>query len=356
MINARLIAVVVVLTGLSGEIVFAQAEGTVLDPMPREGFSIVLLSDTQNYRGKGTKAQPNSTDSLTNPIFESQIQWVLDNRKEQRIAFVSHGGDVVDINNREQWTLGKKNMDRLHGKIPYGISVGNHDMKSNGNSSLYQEYFPVSIFEKFKWYGGAFRGTSDSTSGNNANSFQLIRANKTNLLLLHLECNAPDAVLAWADSVLRKYKDRIAIITTHMFIGPKVEPTTNEEFYNNSKGVMTWHKCHGKQGNTAVQMWEKCFKKHANIRMILSGDQSRANAHYTPMTNDHRLKVHALLSDYSATTPNGGIRVYRFYPKRNKVEVITWDTIKQERVQQTSAVKDGQQHNFDLDFDFNLTH
>lgn len=355
-ITRLIVAAVFVIWTPGGRSISAQSGGTELSPLPKDAFSIVLLSDTQNYLSNGKKANRNSTGVLTNPIFESQVQWVLDNQKKQRIVFVSHGGDVVDVNNRAQWTLGKKNLDRLHGKIPYGISVGNHDMKSNGNSSLYQEYFPASIFERFKWYGGTFRGASDSTSGNNANSFQLIRAGKTDLVLLHLECNAPDPVLAWADSVLVRYRDRIAIVVTHMFIGPEIQPTTNEEYYNNKKGVMTWHKCHGEKGNSAVLMWEKCFRKHANIRMILSGDQSRANAHYTPMTNDRRLTVHALLSDYSATAKNGGIRIYRFYPRKNKVEVVTWDTIEQERLLQTSAVKDGHQHNFDLDFDFNLKH
>ncbi len=346
-----IITMLLVLLSLGGGRASAQTTKKGLPTLTKDAFSIVLLSDTQRYLGKGTKAQPQTQSPLTNPIFESQIQWVLDNLKKQRIVFVSHGGDVVDINNHEQWALGKKIMERLHGVVPYGISIGNHDMKSNGNSSLYQEYFPASIFENFKWYGGNYHGTSDSTSGNNANSFQLIRANKVKLLLLHLECNAPDPVLAWADSVLERYNNRVAIVVTHMFIGPIKQPHTNDEYYTNEKGVMTWHKCHGKKGNSAFEMWEKCFKKHKNVRMILSGDQSRANAHYSLLTNDHQCPVHAMLCDYSQAE-NGAVRIYRFFPKKNRVEVISWDTVKQESVQQTKSVKHERQHNFELEFNF----
>ncbi len=42
---------------------------------PRGSFSIVVISDTQAYLGRGTKRQPDSKDEVSNPIFESQSNW-----------------------------------------------------------------------------------------------------------------------------------------------------------------------------------------------------------------------------------------------------------------------------------------
>ena len=213
-----------------------------LPAAPEGTFSIVVIPDTQHYRGRGTKSQPNSQNPLTNPTFDAWTDWVAENLKQQRIVLVSHVGDIVDKNNREQWTVARRCMDKLHGKVPYGISVGNHDMSSDGNSLLFQEAFPRSRFEGFDWYGGCFASPSGkpAVSGNNANSVQLFEAEGMKFVALHLECNAPDDVLAWADLVLKKLSNRRALITTHMGLGPLETPKTPRDFFDAPKGRMKW--------------------------------------------------------------------------------------------------------------------
>ena len=80
-------------------------------------------------------------------------------------------------------------MGRIHGRVPYGISPGNHDMTGPGDTSLFQEYFPPARFEAFTWYGGCFKNTRQDPafSGNNANSFQLFSAENYDFVVLHLE-------------------------------------------------------------------------------------------------------------------------------------------------------------------------
>ncbi len=113
--------------------------GADLPPAPEGAFSIVVIPDTQQYRGRGTKAEPESQAPLTNAVFEAYVEWTVSNLDRQRIVFVSHVGDIVDINNRDQWAVARRCMDRLHGRVRYGISVGNHDMTGDGDSSLFQE-------------------------------------------------------------------------------------------------------------------------------------------------------------------------------------------------------------------------
>lgn len=322
-----------------------------LEAAPEGTFSVVVIPDTQGYLSGGKRANAESTGPLTNPVFEAHITWILDNLKTQRIAFVSHVGDIVDRNVEGQWEIARAQMDRLHGQAPYGIVVGNHDMKPSGDSSLFQRYFPAERFSGFSWYGGSYVGAPGQPghSGNNANSVQLISAGGLDLVLLHLECNAPDGVLAWAEEVLGRHRDRIALISTHMDLGPIEEPEKSEDYFLAPKGRMNWKKCHGEAGNTPVQLWDKLYRKWPNLLMVFSGDQSRTSAHYLPRKGDHGNTVHGLLSDY---TSSGPLRIYRFNPAVGEIRVITWDTTKAELVEDSTHVKGRENHQFTISHDF----
>src|SRR4051812_34129942 len=189
-----------------------------LDLPPAEAFTIVVLPDTQGYRGIATKAQPDSTDPLTNPVFANHIRWIRENVAAQHIVFVSHVGDIVDINNPAQWKLAQENLDGLRGVVPFGLAVGNHDMTSAGDASLFRAHFPAASFRSYPWYGGTFESTrpEEAAYGDNVNSYQLFSAGGLDFLFIHLECNPPDPVVAWADGLLTKYGGRRAMISTHM--------------------------------------------------------------------------------------------------------------------------------------------
>jgi len=320
-----------------------------LPPAQEGSFSVVVLPDTQAYKGKGTKAEPDSEAEVTNAVFDAYTKWISDNIEPQRIVFVSHVGDIVDKNVPEQWEVARRAMDRFHGRLPYGISVGNHDMASNGDSSLFQRYFPESRFNDFTWYGGSFRNEGDdqSISGNNANSFQLFSAEGLDFVFLHLECNAPDNVLAWADQVLERHADRRALLTTHMGLGPRDKPQTSRDFFDARKGRMRWKKRHGERGNTPEQMWQKCYQKHQNLFIIFCGDQSRTQALHQTTLGHHGNPIHEALSDYGSA----GLRAYRFVPKDNLIKVYTYSPLQEELCEGTTIVPDRAQHQFTLDYD-----
>ena len=326
----------------------AETPLTALEPAPEGTFSIAVLPDTQQYRGRGTKSQPDSTDPVTNTTFDTYAQWIADNIETQRIVFVTHVGDIVDKNVPEQWEVARQCMDRLRGRVPYGICPGNHDMTAGGDTSLFQKYFPQSGFEGFPWYGGAFTSPDESqaVSGNNANSYQLFSAEGLDFVILHLECNAPDDVLVWANAVLEEHADRRAIVTTHMYLGPAERPQTSEDYYAAPKGRMRWTKVHGERGNSAEAMWEECFSLHKNLFMVICGDQSRTQAMLQTAVGRHGNIVHAVLSDYGVN----GFRVYRFVPKENIIYVQTVNPITGVFCEGTSFVPDPRQHQFILSY------
>ncbi len=321
-----------------------------LGPAPEGTFSIVLIPDTQAYDGAGTKSQPGSDMPVTNKIFEAHTEWIATNMDQQRIVFASHVGDIVDINADEQWVVAQACMNKLHGKIPYGISVGNHDMTSSGDASLFQVYFPKRRFEHFEWYGGCYDGSplGSHISGNNANSYQMFSAGGIDFIFLHLECNAPDDVLDWANQLLRRHSNRKALITSHMGWGPKVLPKNTDEYITGEKGRMTWLKIHGQRGNTPQQMWEKCYRLHANLVAVFSGDQSRTQAYYAANEGAQGNPIHEILQDYGS----GWLRMYRFYPEldRVRVQAITFDPRTEELCDGVRLVPNRNAHQFEFEF------
>jgi len=300
-----------------------------VEPLPEGAFSFVVLPDTQAY-----------VTSKTEGTFAAEIDWILNNRASQRIQFVSHVGDIINRNEAwDEWAIAKSQMMKLRGKIPFGISVGNHDMTSSGDSTNFQTTFPASLFEDFDWYAGQLK--------NNANSYQLFEVDGYRFLWLHIECNAPDDVLDWANGVLQKHSDRRAVVTTHMYLGPEDKPTTGQGYVDDPTARMKWHKTHGENGNTPQQMWDKCFSLHSNLFLICCGDQSRTQAMCLSPQGVHGNTVHECLSDYRG----GNLRLMRFIPARNQIEVITYSPSERKLCTGSKYAPDENDHQFTLSYD-----
>jgi hypothetical protein len=330
-----------------------QATGAelTLPPAPESSFSIVVIPDSQKYLGRGTKMQPKSTNEVTNTALHQHTRWIVDNLDRQRIVFVSHVGDIVDKNVPEQWIVARQCMDSLHGRVPYGIAPGNHDHGRATDTTLFQQFFGAARFAGMPWYGGAFDGAREpKASGNNANSFQLFSAGGMEFVFLHLQCNAPDDVLQWADGVLRQHAGRRAMVTTHMGLGPLLKPKNEDEFTSGPKGLMQWKKCHGERGNTPEQMWQKCFRKHPNLRLVFCGDQSRTQAMRLTLQNDAGKPVYMLLSDYSQDRGDW-LRVCRFLPGQSRIEVRTVESRDGRLCEGTKLVSVSAEHQFQLDYE-----
>jgi Calcineurin-like phosphoesterase. len=332
-----------------GQLASLGVAADLVSPAPADSFTIAVIPDTQMYVDPEGKRKA-SGDDLSNPIFSAIVQWIVNHKDEQNIVFVSHVGDIVDKNNHDQWKIARELMNVIHGKIPYGISVGNHDMTSAGDSSLFQQYFPRSSFEEFSWYGGSYENSSRGPrfSGNNANSYQLFSAGGLDFVFLHLECNAPDDVVEWANSVLQKHSDRKALITTHMGWGPLEKPKENKEYQTAQKGRMKWSKIHGEHGNSPQQLWEKCYSRHPNLVAVFSGDQSRSQAIHAATPGEHGNIIHEFLSDYMQATADGGwLRLYRFFPEENRVQAITVHPVKGTLCEGTKLLPDPKHHQFE---------
>ena len=352
--NMKMIAVALCAITLAG----TRCAAEDLPPIPEGAFTYVVIPDTQLYHGEGThvkKGKPEPTGPTTNPAFESRVNWIVDHLKSERIFFVSHVGDIVDFKSPQQWTLASNIMSRLDGKVPYGISPGNHDI-ARDDTRQFNQYFPRSRYEGNSWYAGGFDGCLDekgkrTVCAGNSDSCQLVEAGGVKFVFFHLECNAPEPVLKWVDQMLEKYADRKAIICTHMCVGYKTKAISDKhgKFGENPRpddwfGVMDWHKCHGKNGLSGEQMWDLCFSRHKNIILVVSGDQSGAISARETRKGVHGNTVHLTLQDYPRRNDDDDwLRLYRFRKVMSAIDVWTYSP-RQKTVAENVRLKIGRAH------------
>lgn len=171
----------------------------------QDNFSIIVLPDTQYY----SQSYP--------AIFETQAQWIVDNKDALNIVFVAHEGDIVEDRDQEyQWLNAEAAMRLLEDPvttglpdgIPWGVLPGNHDQPT----TLYNKYFGVNRFQGRSYYSGHY------PPGSNDNNIVLFSSAGMDFLVINLEYSPNSDVLEWADEKLEEYSDRRAIVVSHYLI------------------------------------------------------------------------------------------------------------------------------------------
>ena len=345
----------------------AVSAAETLPALPTGAFTYAVIPDTQDYDGEGRhtkRGRVPGTGPVRNAKLDAAVDWLLANAEKENIRFVSHTGDITDMNNDFQWAFASNAMSRLDGRLPYAIVPGNHDMKKSGDTSCFQRYFPASRYADRKWYHGTFPGYTNSAglfvSGNNANSICLFEQGDERFAVVSLECNAPDPVLKWAEKELSQLAERHVIVSTHMDVGAiNVKDRRNVcKKVRYKKGVRSvpdlsllgrieWSKCHGREGNSGRNIWEKFTSRLPNVFLVVSGDQGMINITRVDEKGKHGNMVCSAMQDTGA----GFIRIFRFIPSEKVVRCYTVDTAKGgEIVSSFGAWRDRNWFNFEIPY------
>ena len=248
---------------------FVAASLLAVDRPSDKSWSIAVLPDTQYYANNEENA----------PLFTEITRWLAENREKYNIQLVLHVGDIVDGNRTEQWERAKASMKELDGKLPYVLSVGNHDLGMKGVSSdrgtMLNDYFKVSdnpLNEKI--FGGAFE------EGKLENAWYHFSHDGRDYIIFSLEFGPRKEVLEWAESVAKQHPDKAYILVTHDFIDQesalfsddgKARHTTPRTKNNpHNYGI-------GKGGNVHAgeELWEAFVSKYSNFEFVFNG-------HYKP--------------------------------------------------------------------------
>ena len=274
-------------------------------------FSIVLLPDTQNY------------SDYAPAVYNSQTQWIVDNKEELNIAFVLHEGDFTNYNLLREWVNADYAMGILDaGNVPYVAPTGNHDTGPNGDTSTrdvsyFNSYFPVSRFTNLQ---GVYE------TGHAENSYHYFTTSGIDWLVLALEFGPRTAVLNWANGVVAAHPNRRVMVVTHSYIYSDDTTVGPGDDWNPHDYVACDLAVGDQVCNDGEEMWTNFVKLHENISFVLSGHILHDGVGRLVSTGDNGNSVYQMLANYQleANGGNGWLRILTFFPEIQKVTVETY--------------------------------
>ena len=271
-----------------------------LDADPPSTATVVVLPDTQYY----AHYHPDT--------FPAQTRWILQEKAARKIAVVLHVGDVVDdAFETAEWNVAGPAMRILDGKLPYVLVPGNHDIGLD-RSSIINDYFSP---DSMPWIANTM------TTGQIENNFALVDIGPRVWLVVGLEYGPRDAVVAWADSVLKAYANRPAILLTHAYLdgadGTRYQRPDQAFYpsgYTPEQGI-----------NDGEMLWQKLVVPNPNVHLVLCGHYGVARQ--TSARPDGSL-VHEIVSDYQwwegVDDGFGYLRAMEFDYAKKEIRVQTY--------------------------------
>jgi len=276
-------------------------------------FRIVLLPDTQHY----SESYPE--------IFYAQTDWIAAN--SDSIAFVLHQGDITNHNTPKEWDVAAGAMNRLEGKVPYVISLGNHDIGTNGtadvrNTENFNKWFPYEKHCNSDDFGGAFE------EGEMENVWYTIEAGGINWLILSLEYGPRNKVLNWASEVIENHPLNKVIINTHAYMysdDTRMSEARDHKWLPRRSG-MNKNVTGDEDVNNGEQMWGKLVSRYPNIMFVFSGHVLNDGTGVLVSEGKHGNKVYQMLANYQnqENGGNGFLRIITIDPDKGNISVKSY--------------------------------
>ncbi|GAA4812184.1 LamG-like jellyroll fold domain-containing protein [Streptomyces ziwulingensis] len=268
----------------------ADARGAGFDAdSPR--FALAVLPDTQ-YLFDADSADPE-------PL-RATFRYLLTQRKEANVAFMTHLGDITEHGTADEIELAADTFELIDRRIPYSVLAGNHDIASGDDQrgdTPYLDAFGPHRFAAAPTFGGA--------SPDGYNSYHLLRAAGRTWLILALDWRVSAAGLSWAQGVLDAHPTVPAVLTTHDLVWAEDDGTAH-------------------LSDNGTRMWDGLVKGNDQIFLALGG-------HYWPpgrtvLKNDADNDVHLHITNYQDRYYGGAgmIRLYTFDLVRNVIDIETF--------------------------------
>lgn len=282
-----------------------------------EPFTIVAIPDIQNEV------------DYAPAMLKSQVDWIVNNKVDQNIAFVAQLGDLTNNGTTTQFQKAWNQLSRMNdvSGLAWGTSMGNHDLGSDKGAN-YDAYFGPSKFAGKSWYG-------ESTFGHS--SYQIFTGGSRQYLMLDLEFEASSTVRTWAQNILDTHPDMPTIINTHEYLNPN-----------------------GTIATYGTTLWNGLVKDNSQIFMILCGHHHSQGPKNLTQTNTAGQTVYTLMTDYQGNSAtdgfnwgNGYLRLLQFDEANSAIHAKVYSPYDTTTPYQTSA---SAQFDISMNFDGRLGH
>lgn len=296
-------------------------------------FTVAVIPDTQNYVDYRHQKWSGFPFDAAEQFYQ-QMLWVANNAQSVGgdVAFATHVGDVWQHysewmdpdhaarglrwgpNGGSEVAMSPKVHTRgfempasalafklINGKLPFSVVPGNHDLdalwtdpsrpadpakdkpgvRHAGGLTGFQSVFSdkSEFFSGKPWYVDSHDGGADSA--------QIFTSGQCRFLHIGLQYHAPDASLAWASKVLRRFPGLPTIVTTHDYLRRDGTHTI---------GSSTDNSVLDPQDNNAKMIWDEFVSQNDQIFLVLSGHISGQG--YSVASNRNGRPVYQVMADY----------------------------------------------------------
>lgn len=242
-------------------------------------YSIAVVGDTQSMV---------KTDLTNGTNYMSNIySWIAANVDAKNIQYVLGVGDITEYTENfdsdfdgswtydDEWVHAKNAITLLDGKVPYSLCRGGgHD-----TTAKFNQYFASHT---------PFTGNVDGTYAANdyTSSYSMFEVGSVKYLLFALDWNPSDAILAWAENIIKANPDRRVIITTHAYLA------SDGTLHGSSASHTSLP-----SANNGVDIWNELVSKYDNIQLVISGHNISSNIVYRQDARESGSVVTSLLVD-----------------------------------------------------------
>ncbi len=253
--------------------------------------------------------------------------WISGNKDAYNIAAVLSMGDLTENGSYNQWYNVSNSFSSVIGKIPFAISLGNHDYINGASTGaynataerktgLFNSMFKQSQFNTLPQWGGAYDDSMDNT-------YHKINVNGVKLMIISLELYPRYDVIKWAGELCEQNPDYKVIVTTHAHLAADGTRATDAE----SPYIFT----NPEDSSNPQELYDQLLKVYPNIIMLLCGHESNSQTKVNTTKGDNGNTIYEILMDNQNDDINykgvGNIVLMGFYDNGNMVDFTSYSTV-----------------------------
>ncbi len=188
--------------------------------------------------------------------FLSTMDKILIDNQTKDANFIMQMGDIVEDCLVSNWQVAQPGWQKMDGKIPYVLDIGNNDIANDNGGDKYKQYFPLSTYQTWPSFVSNF-----DESINVAHRFNVAGVN---WMVISMRIAPGPNIIAWAENlIVTNPTNRIFIISHDATTNSAV--TTMALKHSNVLMVLCGHtatiepvELTGAQGNNLIYL-KTCF-------------------------------------------------------------------------------------------------
>lgn len=275
-------------------------------------YTFAVIPDTQMlFSGAPKDSNGNSVysddyDVTDTNVFYNNLEWLVKNKSLLNLQYLLHVGDLTDCLNYSNYAKeGRYETQWGFQSLQYLTDNGINWALARGNHDGGYEAKKLVIWDEYWYASEAYKKATTANEDENAPAktftaevadgvsgtysyYETFTAGTTDYIVVVLDLEPSDTVLAWANEVLTYYSDRTAIVLTHAYLN-----ANGTSFITSLMGVAAYH-------NNGQSIWDECISKHANVAMVISGHSSGPDIGRKVLTGVHGNKVWNFMIDFSS--------------------------------------------------------